>query len=271
MVAMRVGSYFNRRCVHTLRAVPRRRRTNSCSSGRRTAEETNQYRWSTQARQALDDGLHVFECIIRNCRNAIEYHHNLDLSREWQVQRPFEIGGLKTIPEWIAIRKVAHAEIDKHQPADRTAGVGQTRPHRPGGNRNRKGHPRTRPCTGGLVATQGEDRDRALGGLRAAVHDLRRRAEKPVVRCVGRQRPSLLLSCFLCLRRPVALTLSGACPRKSGVSDRLGKRRSVVYFNVEESSSGETSKGIAGTIPSGMRWLRAEDLELAGLGRSPNA
>jgi hypothetical protein len=56
--------------------------------------------------------LRVFECVIRNCRNAIDYQFYLDLSKEWQVQRPFEIGGLKTIPEWIAIRKVARAEID---------------------------------------------------------------------------------------------------------------------------------------------------------------
>jgi hypothetical protein len=88
------------------------------------------------AHRLLAERLRVFQCLVQNCRNAIEYQYYLDLTKEW-LEGP-------------AARCRGNADRDGHSPARR-------RTHR-------------------VAAKEDPHHDPTLGGLRAARHHLRRRA-----------------------------------------------------------------------------------------------
>jgi hypothetical protein len=63
--------------------------------------------------QLLDARLRVFQVLVDNCRDAIEYQYDLDTAKAWQLRRPVESQEqLTEIPEWRAIRNTARREID---------------------------------------------------------------------------------------------------------------------------------------------------------------
>jgi hypothetical protein len=63
--------------------------------------------------QLLDARLRVFQALVHNCRDAIEYQYDLDTAKAWDLRRPVESQQqLTNIPEWRAIRDAARREID---------------------------------------------------------------------------------------------------------------------------------------------------------------
>jgi hypothetical protein len=79
--------------VHTIREA--------ASAGQRKQYET------------LERRLLVFQFLIQNCRDAIEYQYNLETIKGWKLRRPVEIQQhLTDITEWRAIKDVARREID---------------------------------------------------------------------------------------------------------------------------------------------------------------
>lgn len=60
----------------------------------------------------LRDRLQAFVLLARNCRNALDYQYYLDVSKQWNLRRPLDLAGLKTIPEWLALRRAARQELD---------------------------------------------------------------------------------------------------------------------------------------------------------------
>jgi len=63
--------------------------------------------------QLLDARLRVFQALVDNCRDAIQYQYDLDTAKAWQLRRPVESQEqLTDIPEWRAIRDTARREID---------------------------------------------------------------------------------------------------------------------------------------------------------------
>lgn len=61
----------------------------------------------------FDRRLRVFEAIVNNCRDAIDYQFYLDTIKGWNLRRPIETQQeLTQIPEWLAIRETARREID---------------------------------------------------------------------------------------------------------------------------------------------------------------
>jgi len=66
-----------------------------------------------QPYQLLDARLRVFQALVDNCRDAIEYQYDLDTAKAWDLRRPVESQEqLTDIPEWRAIRNTARREID---------------------------------------------------------------------------------------------------------------------------------------------------------------
>jgi hypothetical protein len=66
-----------------------------------------------QQAKLLDDRLRVFEVLVNNCRDAIDYQFDLDSIKDWRLRRPIETQQeLTQIPEWLAIRDTARREID---------------------------------------------------------------------------------------------------------------------------------------------------------------
>jgi hypothetical protein len=66
-----------------------------------------------QRYEVLDERLRVFQALVNNCRNAIEYQYDLDTAKEGKLRRPVESQEeLTEIPEWRAIRDAARREID---------------------------------------------------------------------------------------------------------------------------------------------------------------
>jgi hypothetical protein len=66
-----------------------------------------------QRYELLDERLRVFQALVNNCRDAIEYQYDLDTAKAWQLRRPIESQEqLTDIPEWRAIRNAARREID---------------------------------------------------------------------------------------------------------------------------------------------------------------
>jgi hypothetical protein len=61
----------------------------------------------------FDKRLQVFQALVNNCQDAIEYQYDLDTVKAWKLQRPaesdFQVVGIK---EWHAIRGAARREID---------------------------------------------------------------------------------------------------------------------------------------------------------------
>ena len=63
--------------------------------------------------ELLDQRLQVFEILVDNCRDAIEYQYHLDIAKGWKLSRTVEHQEqLTDIPEWLAIRETARREID---------------------------------------------------------------------------------------------------------------------------------------------------------------
>jgi hypothetical protein len=63
--------------------------------------------------QLLDARLRVFQALVNNCRDAIEYQYDLDTAKAWDLRRPVESQQqLTDIPEWRALRDTARREID---------------------------------------------------------------------------------------------------------------------------------------------------------------
>ncbi len=66
-----------------------------------------------QRYELLDQRLRVFEALVNNCRDAIDYQYDLDTIKGWRLSRPVENQQeLTDIPEWLAIREVARRELD---------------------------------------------------------------------------------------------------------------------------------------------------------------
>jgi hypothetical protein len=66
-----------------------------------------------QQSKLFDKRLRVFEAIVNNCRDAIDYQFYLDTIKGWNLRRPIEAQQeLTQIPEWLAIRETARREID---------------------------------------------------------------------------------------------------------------------------------------------------------------
>lgn len=66
-----------------------------------------------QRLELLDARLRVFQVLVDNCRDAIEFQHLLDTAKDGSLRRPVEFGEeLTDIPEWLAIKDVARREID---------------------------------------------------------------------------------------------------------------------------------------------------------------
>jgi len=66
-----------------------------------------------QRLELLDARLRVFEILVDNCRDAIEFQHLLDTAKDGSLRRPVEFQEeLTDIPEWRTIRDVARREID---------------------------------------------------------------------------------------------------------------------------------------------------------------
>ena len=63
--------------------------------------------------ELLDARLRVFQILVDNCRDAIEFQYRLDIARSGRLRRPVEFQeDLTDIPDWRAIRDVARREID---------------------------------------------------------------------------------------------------------------------------------------------------------------
>jgi hypothetical protein len=55
----------------------------------------------------------VFQILVDNCRDAIEFQYRLDIARNGRLSRPVEFQeDLTDIPDWRAIKDVARREID---------------------------------------------------------------------------------------------------------------------------------------------------------------
>jgi hypothetical protein len=66
-----------------------------------------------QGLELLDARLRVFQILVDNCRDAIEFQYRLDLARNGRLSRPVEFQeDLTDIPDWRAIKDVARREID---------------------------------------------------------------------------------------------------------------------------------------------------------------
>jgi hypothetical protein len=66
-----------------------------------------------QAFELLDARLRVFQILVDNCRDAIEFQYRLDIARNGRLSRPVEFQeDLADIPDWRAIKDVARREID---------------------------------------------------------------------------------------------------------------------------------------------------------------
>ena len=63
--------------------------------------------------ELLDARLRVFQILVDNCRDAIEFQYRLDIARNGRLSRPVEFQeDLTDIPDWRAIKDVARREID---------------------------------------------------------------------------------------------------------------------------------------------------------------
>jgi len=61
----------------------------------------------------LDVRLQVFEILVENCRDAIQFQYLLETAKDGSLRRPVEFQEhLTDIPEWRAIKDVARREID---------------------------------------------------------------------------------------------------------------------------------------------------------------
>ena len=61
----------------------------------------------------LDARLRVFEIVADNARDAIQFQHLLDSTKDGRLRRPVEFQEeLTDIPEWRAIKDIARREID---------------------------------------------------------------------------------------------------------------------------------------------------------------
>jgi hypothetical protein len=66
-----------------------------------------------QCLELLDARLRVFQVLVDNCRDAIEFQYLLDTAKDGSLLRPVEFNEeLTGIPEWLAIKDVARREID---------------------------------------------------------------------------------------------------------------------------------------------------------------
>ncbi len=66
-----------------------------------------------QGFELLDARLRVFQILVDNCRDAIEFQYRLDIARNGRLSRPVEFQeDLTDIPDWRAIKDVARREID---------------------------------------------------------------------------------------------------------------------------------------------------------------
>ena len=63
--------------------------------------------------ELLDARLRVFQILVDNCRDAIEFQYRLDIAGNGRLSRPVEFQeDLTDIPDWRAIKDVARREID---------------------------------------------------------------------------------------------------------------------------------------------------------------
>ena len=63
--------------------------------------------------ELLDGRLRVFQILVDNCRDAIEFQYRLDIARNGRLSRPVEFQeDLTDIQDWRAIKDVARREID---------------------------------------------------------------------------------------------------------------------------------------------------------------
>lgn len=63
--------------------------------------------------QLLDARLRVFQILVDNCRDAIEFQYRLDIAKDGRLRRPVEFQeDLTDIPDWRAIKDIARREID---------------------------------------------------------------------------------------------------------------------------------------------------------------
>jgi hypothetical protein len=61
----------------------------------------------------LDKRIQVFEALVENCRNALQYQYLLDFMKGGRLKRPIEFQQhLTDITEWRAIKEVARREMD---------------------------------------------------------------------------------------------------------------------------------------------------------------
>ena len=66
-----------------------------------------------QRYQVLGERLRVFQALVDNCRDAVQYQYDLDTIKGLKLARPVEIQQqLTDIPEWRDIRDVARREVD---------------------------------------------------------------------------------------------------------------------------------------------------------------
>ena len=66
-----------------------------------------------QSLELLDARLRVFEIVADNARDAIQFQHLLDSTKDGRLRRPVEFQEeLTDIPEWRAIKDIARREID---------------------------------------------------------------------------------------------------------------------------------------------------------------
>ena len=66
-----------------------------------------------QGFELLDARLRVFQILVDNCRDAIEFQYRLDIARNGRLSRPIEFQeDLTDIPDWRAIKDVARREVD---------------------------------------------------------------------------------------------------------------------------------------------------------------
>ena len=66
-----------------------------------------------QGFELLDARLRVFQILVDNCRDAIEFQYRLDTAGNGRLSRPVEFQeDLTDIPDWRAIKDVARREID---------------------------------------------------------------------------------------------------------------------------------------------------------------
>lgn len=60
----------------------------------------------------LRDRLQAFILLARNCRHALDYQYYLDVAKETDLRRTYDLAMQKSIPEWIALRQAARNELD---------------------------------------------------------------------------------------------------------------------------------------------------------------